>query len=68
MTHNIDYSTQLKTILVKLVKNIFERACKNTKDVIGIRQWHKTVEAIKMFTNIKRKKDCTFIQFDICNF
>lgn len=39
-----------------------------TQNAQGINQWQVTAEVVECFTNIKRKNECTFIQFDICNF
>lgn len=34
---------------------------------LGIKQLHKTAEAIEWFTDIKKNNECRFIAFNICD-
>lgn len=65
---NTDYSIYSKNNIGKISKAILERACRYTKNALGINQWRNTADTIGGFTKMKKKSECFFIQFDICNF
>ena len=54
-----------KNELGKISKTIIEQIDQEMLKKIEVNQWKNTGNVIKWFNNIKNKKDCAFIQFNI---
>ena len=57
-----------KSEVGKISKMILERANKEIRAKTSLIQWRNSSEVIAWFKQYSKKRNCKFIQFDVCNF
>ena len=74
--HKTDFENNPKCRLInpakseigKISKKLLENINKSVREATEVNQWHKSEDTIEWFKNIKSKKNCFFVQFDIEEF
>ena len=74
--HKSNFSSNLKRRLInpaksemgKISKYFLEKLNSKFRDLSSVNQWQETSTVINWFKNIKNKKKCIFMQFDIEEF
>ena len=74
--HKSNFSSNLKSRLInpaksemgKISKYFLEQLNSKFRDLSSVNQWQETSTVINWFKNIKNKKKCIFMQFDIEEF
>ena len=74
--HKEDFRTNPRCRLINpaksqigiISKTILQNLNKNVREATGLEQWQSTKQVLQWFTNIEKKKDRFFLQFDIVDF